>query len=676
MTVDITLDAFLAKVNKRNTNPDGSVIDPYLLDRMDNPICQDCHAQYKLKYPGKPFNIKCNGVYGEDDYLRTQQNMKAAVPDEDPLPIEDLNGNDIREVFDIAYWANKYINTKDDNGEFAPFVARPYQETILKCTANLKVDRLGRGLGKTTIAKIEEIHKVFTTKNYDDLIICPADSQSDGWYNGIIELIDTSTGLQGSISDKKQNPFRKITFKNEAEIRIFTAGSSSGRKASSIRSQSPRRVRIDEQDYLVEEDWGAISPLLTRYKNSEFHGSSTPTGDRSKFWHMCTQDDRYREFYYPISVHPDWDDEMEVNCRTEALTEDRYRHEYLAEFGDPSQGVFKNIFIDQAKVRYSDPFREKLRGYATCVYDGSKEYFMGIDWNGEGTGTRIRVVEYDNVTKITRCVAKHTVDFKGFTNQDSINAVVRYNSLWHCTKVFIDHGYGATQLDDLKLIGLNSNDPDTKRLVNVVSIDFGANLEFNNIISSRAKSGSRYIEKEEVKRRTKPFMVEGAVMRFELQTIKFSDDDTVLDSQLRGYRVKNYSQDGFANTYTTEGGVGDHDLDAFMLALLAVEMTHGLYATPDSYRRHLATISHAGSWGVALTPSATPKSAPEVLEEKKVASGIARRMPKAEAQDEYRILYLTRGGATIAANPRANVPSYSRTSIFKSDKPRGKRWGM
>src|SRR5208282_1769921 len=105
---------------------------------------------------------------------------------------------------------------------------------------------------------------------------------------------------------------------------------------------------------------------------------------RSRYWQMCVQDRTYREFYAPITLHPDWSPEMEENCRREARTEENYRHEYLAEFGDLTQGVFKSHYIDLSRKNYR---------YAQCKYVPTLKYFMGVDWNGKGTGTRIRVIE-------------------------------------------------------------------------------------------------------------------------------------------------------------------------------------------------------------------------------------------------------------------------------------------
>jgi len=62
----------------------------------------------------------------------------------------------------------------------------------------------------------------------------------------------------------------------------------------------------------------------------------------------------------------------------EAQTLEKYRHEWLAEFGDPTAGVFKSAFVDWAMKPYS---------LKTLIYDPNKRHVMGIDWNGKGTGT-------------------------------------------------------------------------------------------------------------------------------------------------------------------------------------------------------------------------------------------------------------------------------------------------
>jgi hypothetical protein len=677
-------DLFLGKVVKRNTRRDGTATDPGLLSRMCNHVCQGCHLQFKSKYPNHQFEIQCSGIYSLQDYQAMQADSLAAHPEDEPPTIDE-----IREIYDIPFWAERHIVVKNDDGDLVPFVARWYQEEQMSCTARHIVDRWGRGTGKTTVGVIKELHKVMNNKMYETLVICPADSQSEKWYNEIHLQIENSPTLRTALAGQKQQPFKVFKFKNGSQIAIFTAGSASGRGANAIRSQSPRRVHAEEQDYLAEKDWEAIDPLIQRYDTakhnpSEFHGSSTPTGGRGKFWEMCNKFPRYREFHFPVTVLPGWNEEQEYNCRLEAKTEDRYQHEYMAEFGDPTAGVFKSMHIDVAKLRYFDSLRPGVTGYAICRYSPSCHYFMGVDWNGEGTGTRICVLEYDPLTKKRRVVARHSVSSEGWTQTDSITKIIEQLRVWQCDDVYIDHGYGAFQDEVLRLAGFNSDEPAVRKLIELKVIDFGGNLLTNNIVPRRnpnLRAIPKGEEKDEFeKRRTKPYMVDTTVMAFEHHYVEFSDDDHILEEQLRGYRVKTYSVNGWANTYTAEGRVGDHDLDAFMLAMLGVEQKFGLLATKESYQR-LATVSYVSTFGVPNSSFASG-----MKQKRELVGAPERSQPAPSRQDEesYRIMYLLRGstpGAILSPNASGGDPRFgsvvpSRTAAFRS-KPgdRGPRRG-
>jgi len=601
----MTNEEFLLPIIKRN----GKTADA-VLRRMENPICKQCHEEYKKKYPGKPFLPICQGIYDEVDV----QAVAKKTPD---VPEEE-----IRDILDPIHWAHKHIRVTDDEGNIGPFTPRDYQTGVLACTARRKIDRMGRGMGKTSLGVIEELHKITTKKNYKILILCPAKAQAQKWFDDILWQLDHDPELDGTLASRKQQPYFKLDFHNGSTISIFTAGSSSGRDADVIRSQTPRRVRLEEQDLLNEGDYKAVMPLVRRYANSEFHGSSTPTGARSTYWQMCTQFPEYREFYAPIIMHPDWSSEYEENCRREARTEDVYRHEFLAEFGDLAQGVFKAYHVDRARTSYR---------YKTCRFIPFMKYFMGVDWNGQGTGTRIRIVEYNTTNQMRRCVEARIVDGPQVTTQDSLDAIRDMNRYWHCEGVYIDKGFGNVQDELLRLIGKKATDPDDKRLMEVKVIDFGAELITNKLVPKRGLN-SKYLDEEENKRRTKPFMVEGAVMCLESGLFQYSDHDDILDTQFRAYRVKTWSQHGFANTY--DGGKeGDHDLDALMLALLGVELTYGITAATKEQRT--AQIVHVAQIGGGPTNTVeNAQRAAETRQRAQETSQVPSRDLPAKEDDE------------------------------------------
>lgn len=686
-SIDVPIDRlFFADVIKHNTNIDGTEKDKNLLVRMQHPICIKCQETFRAKYPNQPFKISCKGIYTERDFAARERAFLKAYPDEE---YTDEDRDNDRSLLDIVFWAERNIVVKDDNGNLIPFKARWYQAETLSCTARHKVDRWGRGLGKTICGVIEELHRALTRRNLDILIVCPADSQSEKWYTEIAFQLDHSSTLKDVVYSQKQQPFKVFRFEGSgSSISIFTAGSSSGRGANSIRSQDPWRVRLDEQDYLNDNDYKAIDPLIVRHEPvSEFHGSSTPTGDRSRFWQMCTQMPNYREFHFPIDVHPRWDGkggEMEAMYRQQAKTDDVYRHEYLAEFSDPTSGVFKSQHIDAAKTTYTNANMKMLKGYDCERYNPAWRYFMGIDWNGKGTGTRIRVVGYDPETKIRRAVDMMVVDKPGFTTTDSIQAITELNKKWHCEDIFVDAGFGFAQDELIRMAGSLGKDRDTQKLKDIHTIDFGAQLKFNRLVSNRdPDKQSRYLpdpKDEELKRMTKPFMVEGCVIAFEHRLVQFSDDDKILEEQLRAYRVKTYSSHGYANTYEVDGDVGDHDLDAFMLAMMAVEQKYGLFASKESYRR-LAQFSYVAGWGVPAPVASTTEKASSIMEQKMERAGVPNRQVPHNKNEEYRIAYLTRNGSgrpsgMIAPVKRGgmNRPSGvpSRTSAFKKGPSRGR----
>jgi hypothetical protein len=641
--IDIN-DSFFSEVKKRFTDKNGALLDEDIEQRLSDPICLKCQTDYKKKYPNSTFNIKCEGIYS--DY-----NHQKAVDDSNGA----LTFEEVKELQDPAFWASRFLVLKNRDGDIIPFVPRWYQKETLRCTAARKVDRWGRGCGKSFTGMAEELWHLFTKKNFNILVLCPGQVQSQLWYDEIIFQIENSPKIGKSAGPRKQQPFYLITFKNGSRIGIFTAGSGSGKGATAVRGQSPDRVRLDEQDYLHENDYSAVTALMRRKKHSTFHGSSTPTGFRSQFWKMCTQFDDYKEFFFPISVHPDWDDSMEKRAIAEARTMDVFRHEFLAEFGEPATGVFKATFIDEAFKPYS---------YKKSVYSPSKRYYMGVDWNGKGTGTRICVIEYDPSTRIRRKIAMKTVDSDRSTTSDSIKAIIQMNKDWHCDEVFIDAGFGFAQDEFIRLAGqqASAGDPDTARLKFVKSIDFGGSLELNKLVPNRTHQEKRTPEDDDTfTGRTKPFMVEGSVMAFEMGLVEISNEDRILEEQLRAYRVTNYTPGGAPRTFETNKDIGDHDLDAFMLALLAIELKYGLWHTPDTIQR-IAQIVYAGGFGIPNYEDLNRKK--KIVQE--ATGSLSRSIPEPkEDSTTYRISYLTKQGALVAPrnnSPKSRVPS--RTSIF------------
>ena len=290
---------------------------------------------------------------------------------------------------------------------------------------------------------------------------------------------------------------------------------------------------------------------------------------------------------------------------------------------------------------------------------------MGIDWNGKGTGTRIVVTQYDPATRKRRVVHHEAIDDDKATTKKSFNRIVELNKLWHCDYVYVDAGFGFVQDELIKDIGVQAGtfDSDTAKLKYINVVDFGAKLETNALVPNR-NPDSKYLPnpKDDIlKRRTKPFMVEGVVMAFEMELVEVSREYALLEEQLRGFRVKTWTKGGAADTYSTDADSGDHDLDAFMLSMLGIELNYGLWHTKETVRR-LVQIAHVSGWGLPSTvisqQAASPVQTPEpaaggqterMRELKRDTSGVpARTKPESNLQEQYRLLHMARQSYTVA----------------------------
>jgi hypothetical protein len=650
---------FYSKIVERDKNEDGTS-NGVLRRMLNSDICKRCHSEYKVKYPNRPFNITCEGIVEEPEIelLHAKFNEIEVAAGE---PLTSLES--VRQSKNSSAWATAHLVAKASNGDPVPLALRWYQGEMVRCTAKYKVSRICRGGGKTLAAVAEELWYVMNNKNKYVMVVYPSEAMSTVFFNELIFQKENSTTIRKAWKGQRQKPFYEVRFKNGSMIRIFTAGSASGKGANILRSQSPDRIRLDEQDYLSEEDYNAINPLLTRFEHSSGHGASTPTGDRSEFWRWCKQRDDFKEFFFPITVHPLWSTEYEAECKRNAKTADRYRHEYLAEFSDPAAGVFKKKFVEDA----SQPYK-----YSQCTYDATKKYFMGVDWNGRGTGTRIRIVEYNPLTKVRKAVAAKSVDSENTRTIDSINVIIDLNKRWHCEEVYIDAGFGAAQDELIRQVGVSqAYDADTRRLKFIKTVDFGGKLSFNKLVPNREDGKRTPGDDNQLERRTKPFMVEGAVMAFEMGLVEFSSSDDLLEEQLMGYRINTWTKGDQANTYTTEADSGDHDLDAFMLALLGIELKYGIFHTPDTLKR-IASVSFSPGFGMPSVPkdSAIPQDV-NMSDLKKQRAGVQSRttgMTRAESI-QSKLSYLTQNKGALSSTIGGGKGVPSRTNLFGEKRP-------
>jgi hypothetical protein len=558
-------------------------------------VCHNCVKHYISKYRiqkgcGKTFEVECSGIpikYIPDSILSS------------------LGGDtsSIVAMLDPVTWAAKYLDWHcvDPDGEiwkrkttegtlpsesrpYDPILAkqgrsifhRPYQLEMLACSSRRKVFRCGRQLGKTECLCIAILYALWTKGNFKIVLIAPYQSQIEMIFGRLMSAIQGSSQLSNSVAHSVKAPSYKIEMNNGSQIIGFTAGTRSGQDAGAARGQPANMLVFDEADYLSPGDIGATLATIVNSPSATVWMSSTPTGRREKFYETC-HNPLYKEFYFPSQVNPNWGESEEKYYRSE-YTEDQYKHEILAEFGEQEEGVYQVKYVEAAQSNYTYEQMKPTRSWT---------YMMGVDWNDIKIGTTIAIVGFNPQDNKFKVVDKHIISKGERTQLSACNKIAELNRLWFPDYIYVDRGFGATQVEVLHEFGARAlqsqgpNSPDARLRQIVKEYDFGSAIKIHDLFS-----------KQEVKKSAKPFLVDNSVRRFESLQIQYPKSDTHYTEQLLGYTIQRVSMTGLP-VYQASERAGDHFLDAVNLALIAFLLEKTAYGKPT----YTYDIAIAGKFG-------------------------------------------------------------------------------
>ena len=434
------------------------------------------------------------------------------------------------------------------------WVPRWYQDYMLSCSAYRKVNRIGRRAGKTETLCVKMMHHTYTNENTISLVIAPYKNQVGLIFDRIDVLLSESEAVVSSIKRNTKNPYR-LEFYNGSKILGFTSGTRTGSKSTGIRGQDAHAIFIDEADFLSPSDFEVILAILASRPDCYLWASSTPTGKREMYWRWCSEPELgFKEFHYSSSVSPNWTRQTE-SLQKSLYTEQGYAHEFDAEFGEETEGVFLNKYIDRAVQDYTLGRVKKNK---------DSIYTMGVDWNAADKGTHIVVVEWNKTLNsgkgAYKVVEKVIISQIEFTQVKACEEIIALNQKWDPTYIYVDQGFGNTQIEMLHKYGLEN--PKTRLANKVKGIFFGDTMEIRDPVT-----------KQRVKKHMKPFMVNLAVRRLEDDLIILPEDEDVkhgLVGQMRDYTVIRRTALG-QPIYSDDD---DHTLVAWMLCILAATIEH------------------------------------------------------------------------------------------------------
>ena len=293
-------------------------------------------------------------------------------------------------------------------------------------------------------------------------------------------------------------------------------------------------------------------------------GSSTPTGKRETFWKWCMdarkgnkilkgphgsgihRGNTWTEFYFPSMVLPNWGPDQEDEFRA-TFSDEAYKHEVLAEFGEEAKGVFRKVDIDAARQDYD--YTEHPQYHALRV--------IGVDWDKYGDATQIVVTEFNPVIRKFRVINRYEIPRSERTFDNAVKKIIELNKKYNPARIYCDRGYGEYQIEYLQRRGMEAkhdeSDPAYGLQHKVHGVAFNENIEVRNPWT-----------KQPEKKTVKPFMVDQTRILLERNMLHVSEHDDVIWSQMENYRVVRITPTG-KPVYTDEN---EHALDALMLCVL------------------------------------------------------------------------------------------------------------
>ena len=478
---------------------------------------------------------------------------------------------------------------------------------VHNCSSRRIVIREGRRSGKSFIVALKLIYMAYTqviSRGNSDgserltgpsiLIVTPYQAQVTNIFEEIESLLNRSPDLAKEVTSGTngnlyvKTPFLRMEFANGGKISGFVSGvgtKTDGSAGGTLRGQSADIIYLDEMDMIPDEVLKkVVLPIMATRKGTSMIATSTPIGKRGTFYKWALEDPTFKEDHLPSTVLPQWNEIKDLLIGDS--TPESFAAEYMATFIDGGFGVFKPSLVWEARQDYSYDFTSQNHYLKEKLKVQRPEMMLkciGIDWN-KNAGSEFWVVGFDIDAGEWIVLETVNVSASEFSSIRWKEEVIRLNYKWKPDYIYADEGYGHTIIEDLKLMAHNVRagpKPTLQHVETAKLVDRLVSFNFSSKVELRSPIDRSIIEKS-----GKDFLVENAVRIFEDQKITFAVGDEQLRKELLNYKVLRRTPTTNRPIYGPENsGVGDHRLDAFMLAV------GGLYLENSEYSPNMRSSS-------------------------------------------------------------------------------------
>ena len=618
--------------------------------------CINCQIRQYTKY-GK-FDIKCNFIPRK---LPDGAASKIeAISKKTDIPIEQAT-KILKASIDPVAWVELMFGFSDKDPKW---FLRSYQKEQLRCSSKRMAVREGRRSGKSFAMALKLIYYAFNMKldrgrdangnivyiGPSIMIVTPYQAQLTNIFEEMEKLMKRNFELRSEVVSGTgdslyiKTPTFKMEFRNGGLIQGFVSGigvRQDGSGGGTMRGSSADVVYLDEMDMIPEEILDkVINPILATTPNTSLIATSTPIGKKGKFHQWCLERPDFEEDFLPSSVIPHWEEIKEEILRDS--TEESFMAEYMAIFIEQQQGVFKKEWVYNARLdyKYNDSNLQRILGLKTSNADCIKA--IGIDWN-KNAGTEFYVVGYYPSDKVWIGLDAINVSSSEFSAKRWIKELVELNYKWKPDYIYADEGYGHTIIEELRYQSYalrgkpnkTAMDQETVKIADrLISFNFSQNIKIKDPVTNK-----------DIKKSGKHFLVENAVRILQEGLFKFSIYDDRLKEQFFNYIVVRRNTQNNKPVYGKNNEtIGDHRLDAFMLALGGLVLEESVYS------------------GKQLLPS-TPT----------YHSGFNRQQEEQNnaMPNAYNVLKIMRGSGSTEENDMI-IEKYKRQGLWPSEKNRSR----
>lgn len=333
----------------------------------------------------------------------------------------------------------------------SPFKANYVQRQVLSAVTKHRriAVRVSRQTGKTYALTVLCLWAAITRSKRRVLVITPDRAKGEVIFKNIDMFLESNPALKASLTRSYSgNPFVGREFSNGSVIYGFTAGSSSNRKASSVRGQGGDVIIIDEAAYLNDDDWIAIEPIIQGglYRSDALTVvSSTPNPDMhgGVFYDIFTKPqlaDVWHRIHVPITENPDFAhlvDKYRAACPSELV----WTTEYLADFPDQAScALMRRSQVQAAGRKYHYSLYQ--------VANGPKA--IGVDWDKYDAGVNIVLVRYDPQGEYYQVMYREELPPEDTLLIKAVRRVLEIQDIVSADYVVVDRGYGEMQLEVLR----------------------------------------------------------------------------------------------------------------------------------------------------------------------------------------------------------------------------------